>query len=244
MPPSGRSAFLNEPGGLAMRLHLILVNVAAGMLAFLVSFTYLTLRGSEARPQPPHDTGAGRGAGDEHTTTAHDPGPQCETPSVGLALSTLARAAADRQSRSPSQPPTPEPLSDLTKLALRYDSVNIAERKAWNMALRRVSALCQDSLGDKQRLRLAYDVRLQGRKAAFDLRDTIVEEGAPLSPDLSRCIETVATRIDVDLEAGFSDPPPFEGSTEWSFLVAKRRHAPSEKPAGREIKPGSPAAAP
>ena len=106
------------------------------------------------------------------------------------------------------------------------------------MALRRVNELCQDSLGDKQRLRLTYDVRLGARKATFDLRDTVVEEGAPVSADLSRCIETVASRIDLDQEAGSRDFPAFEGSTEWSFLLGKGQRHLSEDTTAGESKPG------
>jgi hypothetical protein len=218
-----------------MRLDFIVINGAAAMIAFLVSFAFLTWRDGKTQP-PTTDPVADQTAGHAKPSTDRDPERECKNPSLELALSSLARATGEGQ-REP-QPPTPKPLSDLTKLALRYTKVNAIERKAWNMALRRVNELCQDSLGDKRRLRFTYDVRLQGRKATFDLRDTIVEEGAPVSTDLARCIETVASRIDLDLEAGSRDFPTFEGSTEWSFLLGKEQRHLSENMTAGESKPG------
>jgi hypothetical protein len=190
-----------------MRLHHVLVNVAAGMLALVVSFALLSWQDDV----PGHPLTRNRGvpgqtssrSGDQPATPALDPDTQCQNADLKMALSSLGRAVASGPTEI--KMPVPQQLNELARLGLRYTNVNSVERSARNLSRERVMRLCQDSLGDKHLMRLTYDVRLQGRKAAFDLTSKVVEQGAPASAELIRCIETVASRIDVDVPRGYAD---------------------------------------
>jgi hypothetical protein len=219
-----------------MRLHHVLVNVAAGMLALVVSFALLSWQDDV----PGHPLTRNRGvpgqtssrSGDQPATPALDPDTQCQNADLKMALSSLGRAVASGPTEI--KMPVPQQLNELARLGLRYTNVNSVERSARNLSRERVMRLCQDSLGDKHLMRLTYDVRLQGRKAAFDLTSKVVEQGAPASAELIRCIETVASRIDVDVPRGYADLPSFEGSVDWTFGLSKLRRTDSASTPGIE----------
>jgi hypothetical protein len=215
-----------------VRFHHILVNFFAGILALAGSFAFLTWRENDEDRRLAENVRAGESSRDRLESPTRAPGTRTEDPSLKVALSSLARAAVAGQTQIKAR--VPDPLSGLVKLGLRYENVDQIERKARNVAIGRVINLCQDSFGDRQKMRLIYNVRLERRSAAFDLTSSAVEEGASLSPELAHCIETVASRIDLELKPGFADFPPFEGSAWWSFPVQNRRLAASPNTSGTQ----------
>lgn len=123
-------------------------------------------------------------------------------------------------------PGVPRTLTEFEKLAVRHYSIWQARSQFNNAMAQKVGKHCQGKNDFPRRLRIHYDARFEGRRAVFSFSQMEVEAGAPLSPEMDRCISEALSQ-EFAFQATLADEfPTFDGpgSTTLSMGVEPSIH--------------------
>lgn len=108
-------------------------------------------------------------------------------------------------------PGVPRILTPLEKLAVRHYSVWQARSQFNNVMARKIGKHCQGKNDFSRRLRIHYDTRFEGRRAVFSFSHLEVEAGAPLPPEMDKCISEALSE-EIAIQATMpGDFPVFDG---------------------------------